>query len=188
MRYICDQCVSEDFSIIPAFILKFWNFKKFSISKKARELILNWYIKPIIHIKSADPILKKSHALQISIILKRKIHKIFDLMKCEKRDEFVIEVLGEHKYLVLKENLISLKDLFDIEEQVFIGKLQNYLYKFENHILNECETCKYTGGNCMGCLSSEVLMAYNVESVFYCNICLLIYHKDCANVHPCKID
>jgi len=191
MRFICANCVADEYSIIPAFILKYWNFKKFEISKRAKDLLVSLYEKPIIHIKSMDPLLKKSCLLFEAVIIRRKIHKIFDLMKCDKKEEFVNNTLNKnnkHDYFVLKENLFSLKDLSDINSNNLINTIQTYFELFEDHILNTCEVCHYEGGTCMGCLSKEILFAYNIETVFYCNNCNRIYHKACSEVHPCKID
>lgn len=138
MKYICQDCSSNEYSIIPAFIIKDWNFKKFPISKKAHELLSIWQNRPVVHFKSSDPILKKSSLLRQAVIIKRKIHKIFDLMKCDKSESFVLETLSDRKYLVLKENLFSLKDLIEINEYSLIVELQKCFEKFEKHILHDC--------------------------------------------------
>ena len=39
MRFVCSNCIDNNYSIIPEFILKNWNFKKFSISKQAKLLL-----------------------------------------------------------------------------------------------------------------------------------------------------
>ena len=109
-------------------------------------------------------------------------------MKCEKKEEFVFNTLKDYKYLLLKENVFSLKDMAGIADKSFLYELYNFVEKFENHILSECTDCKYEGQQCMGCLSKDFLMAYNHEVVFQCKHCHLIYHKKCSNVHPCKID
>lgn len=138
MRFICENCVSPEYSVIPAFILKSWSFKKFSISKHASDLLNRWIEKPIIHIKTNGSLIKRSSMLKQTIILKRQIHKIFDLMKCEDKDNFVIRTLGENKYLILRELLFSLKDLVEINDYSMISKLQSILNLFEAHITKEC--------------------------------------------------
>ncbi len=138
MRYICKECACEEYSVIPSFIIKFWNFKKFPISKSAKELLTQWYDKPVIHIKQNDPVIKESTVLHTAIVFKRKIHKIFDLMKCENSESFVFSTLGSYKHFVLRENLFSLNDLVGMQEYELILKLKNFLDKFENHIHKEC--------------------------------------------------
>lgn len=77
--------------------------------------------------------------LKQAIVIKRKIHKIFDIMKCSKPDEIAYQILGEYNYLVLKENLFSLKDLCEIYDGTFILKIKDFMFKLENHIKNECQ-------------------------------------------------
>ncbi len=143
MRFICQDCACDEYSVIPSFIIKFWNFKKFPISKAAKELLTQWYDKPVIHIKQKDPVIKESTLLHTAILFKRKIHKIFDLMKCEQAETFVFNTLGTYKHFVLRENLFSLKDLVDIYEYRLISKLKDFLNKFEKHILKECSVIIY---------------------------------------------
>jgi len=132
MRYVCEDCISEEYSIIPAFILKNWNFKKYSISKKAKELLSTWYEKPVIHIKPNDQALKISFRLRQAVILKRKLHKIFDLMKCEGVEKVIIDTMKEHQYLILKQNLFSMKDLCDINDFSLIYKLKDMFKAYMN--------------------------------------------------------
>ena len=188
LRFICKDCVSEDYSIIPDFLLKKWSFKKFSISKKAKELLEKWYDKPVIYFKQTDPIIKRTEVLHSALILKRKIHKIFDLMKCDNKDEFVKEVLGEYQYLLLHENLFSLRDLVEINDLSFFDKLTVFEKKMEDHILKDCQTCLYKGGRCIMCMSKEIIYAFDIENVIYCNDCKKMFHKKCCTVHPCIIN
>jgi len=184
-RYICGDCSDEQYSIIPSFILKEWNFKKFPISKEAKKIISLWYDKPVIYIKCSDTLLKTSSVFRVANILKRKIHKMFDVMKCENSDAFVINVLGKHHYLALKENVYSLKDLCDINEGVFIPKLKEFYEQFEEHLHKKCHVCNYKGKRCLLCEKDELLMAYDVENVFFCNQCKNTFHRKCCSFHNC---
>ena len=189
MRFVCQDCISEDYSFIPDFILRGWSFKKFSISKEAKKLLARWYNKPVIYIKQNDPLIKKSTSLLTAMIIKRKIHKIFDLMKCPQMNEFVNKTLGEYRYLVLHENLFSLQDLVEIYEETFFDKLNGFYNKMKTHILKDCDVCLYKGGKCIMCLSDEIIYAFDVESVVYCNDCKKMFHKKCCTVvHPCIIN
>jgi hypothetical protein len=77
-----------------------------------------------------------SSQLKQSVIIKRKIHKIFDLMKCQNLDTYVENTLGKYNYLILKENMFSLKDLSEIYEGKFIIKLRAFFKTYEDHILS----------------------------------------------------
>jgi hypothetical protein len=134
MKYMCKDCLADDYSVIPSFILHKWDFKKYTLSKKAKEILVKWYEKPIIYIQPKDRIVKSAYSFKIVNMIRRKINIIYDLMRCETAEQFVLETLGEYKYLVLKEYIYSLKDLVDINEGVLVEMLRDYFKKFEEHI------------------------------------------------------
>ena len=187
MKYVCKNCIADEYCIIPAFVLSSWNFNKYSISKYGKTVIEKWQDKPVIHIKGKNHIIKLSGLLKQAITVKRKIHKIFDLMKCPEADAFVTKTLGTYMYIVFKENYFSLKDLCEVNDFTFISKLYEFFKAFETHILTDCSICQYKGSNCFICNKENVLRAYNIESTIYCYICNQIFHKKCATFHPCLI-
>ena len=79
-----------------------------------------------------------SSLLKTSVILKRKIHKIYDLMKCSNLESFAHSVLDKYTYFVLKENMFSLQDLSKIYEGSLIPKMKEFFSSFEKHLL-ECQ-------------------------------------------------
>lgn len=86
-----------------------------------------------------DNALKKSFRLRQAVILKRKLHKIFDMMKCYNAENFILETLKEYKYFVLKQNFFSMKDLCEINDYSLIYKLQDFFNLFQKHILKDCQ-------------------------------------------------
>ena len=187
LRYVCDDCYNEDYSIIPIFVLIYWDFSKFSISKKAKELLTKYYKEPIINIKATNELIHKSSNLKRCIVLKRKIHRIFDLILCQP-EELALNFLGDYKYLVLNENMFSLNDLSEIHNLTFYEKIYEIFIKFENHVLYECKVCEYKGKNCFNCNNDEKLKAWDIDNSFFCKICLNIYHRKCSLVHLCNIE
>jgi hypothetical protein len=142
MKYMCKDCLVDEFSIIPSFVLHKWDFKKYTISKKAKEILVKWYQKPIIFIQPRDKIVKSAYSFKLANMIRRKINIIYDLMTCETAEQFVLETLGDYKYLVLKEYIYSLKDLVDINEGKLIILLKEYFKKFEEHIAT-CSVSMY---------------------------------------------
>ena len=188
LKYICEDCLSEEFSVIPDFIIKNWNFKKYPISKKAKNILEEWYEKPVIYITKKDQICKNNNELYQAILLKKKIHIIFDLMKCDEKENIIKNILGKYDYLVLREYFFSLRDLVEINDMSFFDKINEFERKLENHILNECKICHYEGGKCLMCENNEKIYAFDVENVIYCNKCKLLFHKNCVEFHSCFIN
>ena len=38
------------------------------------------------------------------------------------------------------------------------------------------------------CMSKEIIYAFDIENVIYCNDCKKMFHKKCCTVHPCIIN
>ncbi len=189
MRFVCKNCIANEFSIIPQLILSDWCFEKFPISKKAKAFIQSWYDKPIIYLKEKkDELLKY---IPSSVLrLKKEIHKIFDYMKCKDAFDFLDNNIPDCEYIVLKEYIFSLKDLLDINNKTFINKLKKIKEIFVRHIREECLECKYDGNICGYCMSEEKIYFYNSEEVVYCK-CKNCFHKECYEQnygHNCHVN
>ena len=181
MRFVCKNCIADEYSIIPQFILKEWCFDKFSISKKAKNLINFWYDKPIIYLKKEEEILKKIPEQVLRI--KKNINKIFNFMKCEDVFDFVEKKIPQYKYILLKEKIFSLKNLIEMHNSSnFIKILKNIEELLINHIHKECKECKYEGEICLICQNEEKIYFYDTKNIFYCNTCSKSFHRGCISL------
>ena len=182
MRFICKNCIDDEYSIIPYFVLEKWCFKKFPISKKAKSILVEWYDKPIIYFKKYDKLLRKIPQLNKVIEIKKVINNIFDIMKCENKFNFLKENLGDYEYIVLKENLFSMRDLVEINKKSFYKKIKGFKNKFVKHIREECSDCYFDGEICTKCGFNEKIFFYDTDNVFYCKICKRSFHKRCIGL------
>lgn len=179
LHFICKNCIADECSIIPHLILNCWCFDKCSISKKARNIIGLFYKEPIIYLKKKDLLLKKIP--ETVIRLKNDITNIYDYIKCDE-SKIIEDILPQHKYLVLKEKIFSLKDLVEIYNRTFIAKLKEIKNKLVNHITTECKICKYEGNICSKCFSEEKINFYDSENIVYDKYFSQCYHKKCKNL------
>ena len=186
MRYVCKNCIANDYSIIPQLILSEWCFDKCSISKKAKIFINSWYDKPIIYLKKKDELLKNIPGSVLK--LKKELHKIFDFMKCEDTLNFLENNIPDFKYIVLKEYIFSLKDLVEIHNRTFIKKLKDIKNIFIKHLKEECLLCKYEGHFCLLCQNEEKIYFYDSEKIIYCKKCKNCFHRKCFDIisHNCS--
>ena len=180
MRYVCKNCISNDYSIIPQLILNEWCFDKCSISKRALNFIKLWYDKPIIYLKKKDELLKN---IPESVLkLKKELRNIFNYMKCEDVFNFLEKNIPDFKYIVLNEYIFSLKDLIEIHNRTFIKKLKNIKNIFIRHLKEECLLCKYEGHICLICQNEERIYFYDSEKVIYCKKCKKCFHRNCFGI------
>ena len=182
MRFVCKDCIDEEYFIIPYFVLKKWSFEKFSVSKKAKNTLMYWYDKPIIYLKKSDKLIRKIPQLNLVIELKKSLNNILDFMKCENKFKFVEEALGEYEYLALKEYIFSLRDLVEINNKVFYKKLVKFKNKFVKHLSGECSQCFFEGEICNKCGYDEKIFFYDFENVFYCKTCKKSFHRKCIGL------
>ena len=181
LHFVCKNCIAKEYSIIPNMIFNHWNFEKFSVSKKGKQIIESYYKEPIIDIKKNDPILS---LIPESIKkLKSDLNNLYDYIKCD--ENFVLDdiINPKDKYLFLVQNIFSLKDLLDIHNKSFAKKLKEIKNKLIQHIqINNCNICKYEGYICNKCFSEEIIHFYDSDNIIYekeNNIC---YHKNCQNL------
>ena len=179
MRYVCSNCIDEEYSIIPYFVLEKWCFKKFPISKKAKNTLLEWYSKPVIYLKKYDNLLKKIPHLNKVIEIKKVINNIFNIMKCKNKFLFLEEKLGEYEYIALKEYIFSMRDLVEINDKMFYKKINEFKNILVNHISGECPECKFEGEICSYCGTKKKIFFYDTDNVFYCKICRKSFHRKC---------
>ena len=182
MRFICKNCIDSEYSIIPYFVLEKWCFKKFPISKQAKATLVEWYDKPIIYFKKYDNLIRKIPQLNKVIEIKKIINNIFDKMKCENKFQFLKDNLGDYEYIVLKENLFSMRDLAEINKKSFYKKIKGFKNKFVKHIREECPVCYFDGEICAKCGYNQKIFFYDTDNVFYCKICKRSFHKRCIGL------
>ena len=181
MHFICKNCISNEYSIIPYFILANWSFDKYPISQKAKIILEKWYDKPIIYFKKEEHLIKSNQILNQIVLIKNTINYIFDKMKCEKKNEFIENTLGEYKYLALKEIIFSIRDLVEINNNSFLQKIINFYNAFVKHVSGDCPQCFIEGQTCK-CGSDEKVFLYDYKNVFYCPICDISYHRKCKGI------
>ena len=178
MRFVCKDCIENEYSIIPFFILSNWSFEKFPISKKAKPILEKWYDKPVVYFKNDERIIKSIPALDEVVKIKMTMHYIYDKLKCDKKIEFIEKTLGEYKYLALKEIIFSIRDLVEINNNNFLNKIIGFYDEFVKHVSGECPQCFIQGTYCP-CGNGENIFLYDYKNVSYCPSCDKCFHLSC---------
>ena len=181
MHFVCKNCIDNEYSVIPYFILANWSFEKFPISKKAKLILEKWYNKPIICFKKDESIIKETPIMNQVVQIKITMNYIFDKMKCPNKIKVIEEILGEYKYLVLKEIIFTIRDLVEINSKTFLIKINNFFKALVKHISGDCPQCLVEGETCK-CGSDERIFFYDYKNVFYCPICNISYHRKCKGI------
>jgi len=57
-QYYCTECHANDVAVIPARIVRNWDFRKYKVAKKSREILRNAFKDPSIPILRVNPMLE----------------------------------------------------------------------------------------------------------------------------------
>jgi len=109
MDYSCGSCLSSVKALIPCEYQLKYSMKQVTICKEAFDFLNKF---AFIKIDKKNPMLPFNPDLKALMILRRKVHKLFDLIKCSKW-KAILEAnqLGEFKNLVLKDAVFTFEQL-----------------------------------------------------------------------------
>ncbi|KAM7345959.1 pleckstrin homology and RUN domain containing M1 isoform 1-T2 [Cochliomyia hominivorax] len=187
-NYFCDNCMDIEPVLIPAKIIYNWDFRKYSISKKAASFLTEFRTQPFIDLKILNPdIYNASEAMAELQALRIRLNFIRAyLCTCSpasfqelQRQFFGKEYLYEHIHQY------SIGDLAMIQRGTLYQQLHKAFKLGEAHIL-KCTLCSYKGFICEICNSSRILYPFHIETTFRCSPCGAVFHAECLNEkQPC---
>ena len=134
-----------------------------------------------------NPILRFKPELREAMVLRRKVHKIFDMLKCPnwnsllEENDFKIE-----KYLVMRDCYLTFEMINSPQILVYkLEKLRHFLQKHldtcQNGCINEKFRCQFCHDN------NKSISVFEIELTARCPICEKIGHRWCLyNQHECK--
>lgn len=148
MDYVCFDCISPLKFVIPAeFQLKF-DCSPHTVCRVSQSFLQKYYY---ILLSPKNPLIVSNPQLFTLLEIRRKVHKLYNMIKCEALDElFEIELLRERKNLIVKDFYIKLQQIEEIKNGFLQYLLEQMARVFLNHI-ESCETCMYQGESCVEC-------------------------------------
>ncbi|XP_018328624.1 pleckstrin homology domain-containing family M member 3 isoform X2 [Agrilus planipennis] len=187
--YYCENCMSETGEmVIPARIVHNWDFKKYSVSKKAEEYVNEFKEMPTINMKTLNPSIYSAVSDMAKLQkLRVQLNYLRDyLFTCH---EPIIEELkskiGSREYMYEHIHQYAISDLLEVTNGALAQRIQEVVDFGKQHVLS-CWLCSQKGFICEVCQDSKVLYPFNIEKVYRCTVCNSIFHKNCLNkATPC---
>ena len=180
----CRACMAEELVYVPREINLMDLPQKRRVCKPAYELLKKYtYIK----VDKQNPILNLKPDLRQLFVLRRIVHKMFDMIKCEAWETLIdTKDYRDYKYLVLRDCYLPLELICNptlLEE-----KLKSYATLLRNHLKN-CTICAIQGQMCKICMDNKNLFyAYDISLVAKCKGCYKVGHKRCVRGHhDCRL-
>ncbi|ALC42792.1 maker152 [Drosophila busckii] len=186
--YYCNKCMEAELQLIPARIIYNWDFRKYSVSKRAAIFLAEFRSQPFIDIQLLNPsIYFASDAMAELQSLRIRLNFIRAyLYTCAPSS---IELLQNYfcgrEYLYEHIHQYSIADLALIQRGVLCQQLQKAFKLGEAHVL-KCQLCQLKGFICEICQSPRVLYPFHIATTFRCVSCGAVFHAECLNEHqPC---
>ncbi|XP_022232872.2 uncharacterized protein LOC111081190 [Drosophila obscura] len=187
-NYYCNSCMDVETQLIPARIIYNWDFRKYSVSKRAATFLAEFRSQPFLDMQVLNPsIYFASDAMAELQSLRIRLNFIRAyLYTCAPTS---IELLQNHfcgrEYLYEHIHQYSIADLGMIQRGALCQQLQKAFKLGEAHVL-KCRLCQLKGFICEICQSPRVLYPFHISTTFRCLTCGAVFHAECLNEQqPC---
>lgn len=189
-HYFCDDCtvISGDEWVVPSRVLYNWDYKRYSVSKRAASFLSEIQHHPLLDLKNLNPFLyltvdevSELQNLRNQLNLLRAY-----LFTCR---EPVIEELQKlvwpREYLYEHVHLYSISDLLQIPNGNLAQHLKQVIIFARNHVYN-CRLCSQKGFFCEVCDNPKIIYPFDTDNTYRCKGCSAVFHSSCLNENiPC---
>lgn len=181
-RYFCQCCHENAQSVIPAKIIRKWDFSKSYVSNFSRDLLAKISGDPLFNLSDINSALyKKVKALDTVRALREQLNLMKNVLKTcrlakDVLDEFDSLVLG---HLTEDLELFSLNDLNAVRSGNLALQLRHLLRLGSAHVTH-CMLCQAKGFICEFCGNDkDIIFPYELSKCLRCEDCHACYHKSC---------
>ncbi|XP_017123689.1 uncharacterized protein LOC108143682 [Drosophila elegans] len=186
--YYCSSCMDVEMQLIPARIIYNWDFRKYSVSKRAATFLAEFRSHPFLDMQLLNPrIYFASDAMAELQSLRIRLNFIRAyLYTCAPSSiDLLQHQFSGREYLYEHIHLYSIADLALIQRGVLCQQLQKAFKLGEAHVL-KCRLCHLKGFICEICQSPRVLYPFHISTTFRCLTCGAVFHAECLNdKQPC---
>ncbi|KAL4486037.1 hypothetical protein ABPG72_003971 [Tetrahymena utriculariae] len=180
--WYCYNCIAVDKKPIPWKALESFDLTSYKVCKKAEKEINNLYAKPIIQFEYSDQVVQNNQILGDFMILKRQIYLLYNFL-CH--PEYLEPYLQNNLNLLIKPNIFSLKNFYDINNGSLAKQVEETYKLFLTHI-QECEKCQKKGIECSLCKQPQKIYLFDIKNTSVCEKCDTLYHRACFQEKNCE--
>eukprot|EP00048_Salpingoeca_helianthica_P004278 m.75356 g.75356 ORF g.75356 m.75356 type:complete len:635 (-) comp13131_c0_seq1:37-1941(-) len=190
-KFFCASCHFLRTAVIPARVLRDWDFTPRPVCNFSLELLQSMYAQPLYSISSVNPGLyvankELAKARESRLHLLRMRSYIASCSRVLADENMTKAVAGDDSVLNKICNILandSDVDLYSIAELVavrdghYLKELKHLTIVAEKHI-RACEGCRGKGFLCMVCNGPDILFPFDAN-VARCDKCNCVFHKSC---------
>ncbi|XP_074599419.1 uncharacterized protein LOC141853825 [Brevipalpus obovatus] len=189
----CNECHTDEKSLIPARIINNWDFKKYPVANRNKKRIHLVENEPLIDIKVSAPILYRAvKEMQDILDLRTQLFYLHAyLFTCKEQVALNLRrILWPKDHLYEHIHLYSTADLVQIQSNGNLaGTLKKAINFARKHVLS-CVLCSQRGFICEICKSPQIIYPFDTDNTFRCESCKAVFHQSCyimdeSNKRPC---
>ena len=109
---------------IPWKVLEEFDLNLYSVCNSISSELENTYDKPTLELHSDSLIVKKFPAIKQFLLMKKELHLLYDSI-C--RPSIVSDFMPSYLNLLIKKNLLSIKNFVEISQGTLLTKLKEWL-------------------------------------------------------------
>ena len=184
-KYFCQTCMAPRPVNVPAYILNAWDFKKYSVSGIAYNLINKISNDPLFSVMVINQgLYKRVKALHKVYIKRFQLCHLFTYIRSCKFASKFVALFNGHTHWATDIHLYSLSDLNQVREATLMPLLDKLSLDLRSHIIH-CFSCRGKGFICEYCKHQEPIFPFDLYTVTRCKMCKACYHSRCYNPNKC---
>ncbi|XP_051123170.1 uncharacterized protein LOC127246034 [Andrographis paniculata] len=185
-QLFCSSCHNNDYAVLPARVLHYWDFTRYPVSQLAKSFLDSISDKPMLCVSAVNPFLfSKVPTLQHVANIRNRIRAMVPYVRCPFRRS-IYKGLGSRKYILESNDFFALRDLIDLSKGVFSAlpaMVESVSRKILEHITEQCLVCYDSGIPCNARKDCDnplsLIFPFQARECKKCRSCKSIFHKDC---------
>ncbi|XP_065840480.1 run domain Beclin-1-interacting and cysteine-rich domain-containing protein-like [Oscarella lobularis] len=181
-KYFCSSCHTRKMYIIPGRILQKWDFRQFSVSNHAHELLTRIFNDPIFNVAAANrALLRKVRDLAVATSVREQLHRMESFVKACRLADSLVPDFRRFGYLISSSEhaLYSLKDLFRLNRGDLLPSLKDLAERALSHF-DGCLLCQARGFVCEVCKDfKDIIFPFQTRKCAQCPECRNCFHSRC---------
>ena len=181
-RYYCQECHKGEVRVIPARVLRSWQFQLFAVSRTSREILIAMHNRPCLDVEALNPELFQ-HVEELAELrrLRQQLRRMLSfLFSCRfARSSGVLSQLRGRRHFLTSSRWYSLKDLMDLRDGGLLASMAETVRGCVEHIKKKCELCKAQGFYCEHCRRHDAILYPFDDDTARCPACNAGFHRRC---------
>ncbi|XP_033118263.1 run domain Beclin-1-interacting and cysteine-rich domain-containing protein-like [Anneissia japonica] len=180
-KYFCHCCHNNSTAVIPGRILEKWDFRKYSVSNFALELLRKMHNDALFNVHDRNAQLyRRINALEQSRELRLQLYHLKDFIKTCRIGQSLLPTLEQYpKHLYTDIHIFSIHDLLKVKSGELVEELKVLVEDIKNHV-KQCQLCQARGFICELCnKETDIIFPFELSKTHQCQDCWACYHISC---------